>query len=321
MLAHPVAFGQEVAGEARPRSSGRIFLQARARDDPLQGLIAVDANAGTWSKVLDVPFTFGRVSPDGKRVATSTFIEGKPKTQVHELEGDKEPATLLDQLSIPCWSSDSRELLIAVFTNPAEGAEPEIWRVSAEGSKKARLTIPDVQAVQDWSPDGQWLLVSSSRGRTENGNLNLLNPQRLPIDLVRLDGTGERRLLSGDAVKREGVVKVLVSPHFSPDGRSLLCIEIESIVGAQVQATGELIVMDLDGNNRRSLRRADRPHGLPVSACWSPDGKSVAVAIAKGEIEDAQSLLEIIDRDGKNARSINLPEGQARPARQLIDWR
>src|SRR2546430_604721 len=84
------------------------------------------------------------------------------------VEGEGDPVTILDQRARACWSADSRELILSVARPPGDAEKPEIWRVSANGSNKKQVSIPDAQVVWDWSADGRWLLVPSSRKLPEN---------------------------------------------------------------------------------------------------------------------------------------------------------
>jgi Tol biopolymer transport system component len=60
-------------------------------------------------------------------------------------------------------------------------------RVNSDGSGTESLPIPAEDGVQDWSPDGEWLVTTSSRNAKIGWQLYLL----------RLDGTGQRQITEG----------------------------------------------------------------------------------------------------------------------------
>jgi Tol biopolymer transport system component len=168
--------------------------------------------------------------------------------------------------SPPVWSPDGSRIVISLAE---QSGAPLVFRtaeIRADGSGLKDLKLPPEDQVHDWSPDGRWLLTTSSR---DAGGWRLY--------LVSLDG-GERRRLSD----RAG----LYYPRFSPDGRRILCT-----------ASDGIWVMGLDGGNPRRVFEDGRSG---ASACWSPDGTRIAVVVngrKGGEGQDA-GRIELIGLDG-----------------------
>ena len=180
--------------------------------------------------------------------------------------------------------------MIVCSANPKVGK----WRVSVDGRKQKRLSLPNTHAVHDWSPDKKTVIT-------------ILTAKRA-IYAMRLDGS-KKRLLVGEGRNW--------NPRLSGDGKKLLYTH-------QSKGRCELWVVDFDGKNKRRLREDDGG-AFPWSACWSPDGKNLAVQMVKRglPIGQGRTWLEIMDQDGENRRKIDpgakvpvgAPDWRAKPAK------
>ena len=113
--------------------------------------------------------------------------------------------------------------------------------------------------------------------------------------IIRPDGTEHRR------ITEEG------NPfyaRFSPDGRRVLYTD-----NAREKESG-IWVVDVDGKNRRHLFPTDMETIAPASACWSPDGKRIAMTL----VIHSGAVRVVMDRD-----VIDIPSG-ASPT-DMPDWR
>jgi Tol biopolymer transport system component len=157
--------------------------------------------------------------------------------------------------------------------------------VRADGSGVKELKLPPEDQVHDWSPDGRWLLTTSSRDVGGGWRLHV----------VKADGT-DRRRLSDEAGQ--------YYPRFSPDGHRVLFTEKDGIW-----------VMDLDGGNRRRVFEAGRSG---VSGCWSPDGTQIAVVVDGQKGGQDAGRIELIGLDGSRGVIIR-PSGGL--TLDMPDWR
>jgi Tol biopolymer transport system component len=96
--------------------------------------------------------------------------------------------------------------------------------------------------------------------------------------------------------------------RFSPDSKRLLYTD-----GPQADRLG-IWVVDLDGKNRQRLLATGRG---TASACWSPDGGRIAVAI-KGSKPEEKGRLEVLELDGTHRTLLTMP-GQE--IADMPDWR
>jgi Tol biopolymer transport system component len=120
---------------------------------------------------------------------------------------------------------------------------------------------------------------------------------------MRLDGTGMRQLTEGGNP---------FYTRFSPDGRRLLYSD-----GTTDERRG-IWVVDFDGKNRRRVVATGE---TVASACWSPDGKQIAVMIfdlAGVQNGVVSTRIEIQDLDGDHRTFLTVPD---LADADMPDWR
>jgi Tol biopolymer transport system component len=314
---------------ASARLPGRIFLtsslvatQRLPQDETrAHGVIALDPNDATWQKVVDEEPSqpqYMRVSPDGRLLALSrpSAQDVDPGLWIFKTSGEKEGVRMSERRGIPCWSPDGRSVLVSVLER---GEATEYWRVAADGSSEERVPIPPPGIVLDATPLGPWLLTR--RGRSPDVTLSLVRP----------DGSEERRLLASSDVEA-GWRLGGSTPRFSPDGRNVLACQhvfgppavVDGVPrGLGSFARAALLMVDVDGGRSRRLFEHGE-EGLFIDACWSPDGKTVAVvdSVQDDEAPDSKRhwQIELADTQGNTLRKIRLPEPLQRVVR-LVDWR
>ena len=107
--------------------------------------------------------------------------------------------------ALPIWSADGKQIIFSVgkFDESRKQWVNETFRINADGSGREPLKIPAQDRVQDWSPDGAWLLTASSRNAKIGWQLYVM----------RSDGKDERQVTEGGNP---------FYARFSPDGRRLL---------------------------------------------------------------------------------------------------
>jgi WD40 repeat protein len=260
---------------------------------------------------------FGKPVTSVAHAARSIITRGKTGNDGHDIdnagvwtldaEGKGEKRRVSDFGGVTCWSSDSKQIIVAKWLSKPSDDESrsENWRFNADGTGATKLPIPETEEVDDWSPDGQWLVTVSDRHPPHGRGYQLY--------LMRPDGTDQRRLTEGNGLN--------VYPRFSPDSRRIAYLHSQ-------RGQNSLWVVNIDGSGRRRLLEEENDT-TPDHLCWSPDGKSLAYTLRVwqrddkgkkfiGGAEDARALIAIMDNEGKNSRTLNLPSASWLSA---PDWR
>jgi Tol biopolymer transport system component len=276
---------------------GTIYVYAweggDGRGEIVRGIFALDPERMKWTKVADqsesVSYdTYFRVSRDGRFLAFAKRAQkGSDAREVGVSIRDLTPGAQIRELSIvgfnPFWSPDGKQLMMAVGKGEVPGTKmtnTETWVFNADGSEPRKLPIAETEQVDDWSPDGKWVLTGSHRDEGVG----------YQIYRMRLDGTDAHRLTTTG----KGVLNL--DGRISPDGGRVAYFRIGD------RQSG-IWVMDADGSNPRRIFEASE-RAIPAAPTWSPDGQRIAFSVhserrhEKGYLEMIDYKLIIVDSNG-----------------------
>ncbi len=186
---------------------GRRITFISSRDDPDPNdddtiweiyVMNADGSGQTRLTIDSAWHSLPRWSPDGRRIAFLSYVDGIAEIYVMNADGSEQ--TRLTKNSVPdgrpSWSPDSQR--IAFYSTIDENAE--IYVMNADGSGQTNLTN---NAVNDWSPswspDGRRIAFHSQR----DGNAE--------IYVMNADGSDQTRLTDNPA--RD------IRPVWSSDGQ------------------------------------------------------------------------------------------------------
>ncbi len=301
----PTESEQESPQNAAGRLPGTIYVQAayerRGENGEIEKnhtVIAIDPNTGAFKDIGAIGHSL-RVSPDGKRYAAcqqGTGANEEKRSDIHVIDSTIfESQHIVENAQRPAWSGDGNRLLY----NVGEMGDEVGWRGNASivdlTTKEVRvLPIPKTEEVDDWSADGDWLVTVSDRHPPFGRGYQLY--------AMHPDGSAERRLTEGRGLN--------CYPRFRPGTNQI-------VYHHQSRGVDSLWLVDIDGKNRRELMKSEEGRGAPEGACWSPDGKWLAVgrfdwtidADWKTHIHDpalANPRLEIIAPDGTSRGVLDL---------------
>jgi len=108
--------------------------------------------------------SFGRYSPDGRRIAFISDRSGAREVWVRDLEAERAVQWTNGAKPLPntpAWSPDGSRL---AFASSAAGLD-DVWIVDGPGVAPVRLTTSDPSREIDpvWSHDGEWIYFASDR--------------------------------------------------------------------------------------------------------------------------------------------------------------
>jgi len=297
------------SAEKARRLTGRIFASgvievthAGGEQGAVNGVFSIDPSDGSWSAVAEMEASCG-VSSAGGRLAFIT-IKAPAGAWVCDIRGAAKPVLIFPKASGAIWAPDGNSLVIELpAPAPREyrgqehwGEEEEKWQVQVDGSNRVRLQLPPTHDLNDWSPDGKWIITNWDHHSPEGAHLYVMHP----------DGTAQRQLTRpGFHYSWHG--------RFSPDGRQIAYQHLENRGGRTIR------IVDFDGSNDHELFAT---HGStePEMACWSPDGHFLAVLVFD-ETDEGQSnyRILILDTAGGYRGTIQL-KNAAEVSLNDIDW-
>ena len=199
-------------------------------------------------------------SPDGKQIAFAA--KSRNKNTLYTLDVRKKRVTKrfkfdLDGLFEPTWSPDGKEIAIVGLKD----GWSDVYVVNVEDESLRRMTRdPYDEKHLDWSPDGQWIAISSDRPSADlayDGSKDFIFGT-YDVFVIRRDGSEIRRVAESEANDSH--------PTWGPDSQTLAFVSDRTGVG-------NIYIAHVDGSQV-----------YPVSNLlsgaryidWSADGKKLA---------------------------------------------
>lgn len=191
-------------------------------------------------------------SPDGSWLAftrhqgtsISLFLRSADGNQEKRLTSRKDPEC--DAV----WSPDGKSLAFCFDKTAPNQGDMDVYTIGADGEDLRPVLVTAGKLSHEewpsWSPDGEWLALSSTR----DGNQE--------IYIVRRDGPDLRRLTNDLAIDAH--------PAWSPDGQRI-------VFATSRWGDLELATIQSDGSN---LTRLTESPGLDDYPVCSPDGRQIA---------------------------------------------
>jgi Tol biopolymer transport system component len=307
-------FGEEGKETSKPsqrsqqaperKQIGRILLSAELRildGEEAKGkrrnqIILIDPDSGQWKAVSDVNARDPRLSPDSKMIAFGKWNENGIWTCDANGGNLKQ---IFDNGMAAIWTADGRHLIVTKETLDGKNWKFDAWQIAADGSNATKLSLPATDCVIDTSPDGKWISTISER------------PQSFPVNgfqiyVMRTDGNNERLLTHGGAN---------IDPRFSPDNKQVLYT-------GYARGNYKAWTVEIEGGQTAEFYHQEkRELGVPVSVCWSPDGKRIAMVVHDWErTKDGKLVLTdpekgnyrivIMDAQGKNRKELKLKDAR-----------
>jgi TolB protein len=221
------------------------------------------------------------ISVDG-RLAYVLQVKGVPTIYTMDADGsNQQRLTQSDRgESSPSWSPDGKA--VAFFSMVMDTGVQELHIVDIEQKSTVKLTGPGKDmgpAPASWSADGSRLaiLAADVKGKGQ-------------VFVVPRDGSGMRDVSSKFAPRGATFA------NLSPDGNKVVWVP-------DMRGRLPIIVTDINTGDSTDLTEGQTTGN--ESPRWSPDGKQIAFASARGGEMDQRNEIYVMDADGKNVRNVS----------------
>ena len=245
--------------------SGKIYVHAAyTRMDEagnrsnFNGISAIDPNSGDVTEIVGMGNSV-RTSPDGKKFAITTSPAASERQKscgaIHIIAGSTfETQTLVEDAMLPSWFGKGKLIFNTGAAKPGEGWHGKASIIDLTSKEIHELPVPKSDAVTDISAAGTTLLTMSNRQPPFGSNYQIYS--------MSFDGTDQRQLTRPPGMSSYG--------RFRPDGKEFVYQHREGPIDS-------LWVSDMDCHDQRELLKSQEGNGSIDGACWSPDGKHLAV--------------------------------------------
>ncbi len=228
-------------------------------------LFPFDANrgrvtgAGQAVTSSGVEVTGQSLTRDGKKLAFSGNRAGKWDLWEKSLADSREAPFVADDYSRagPQWSRDGTRLAYVRF-DPKSGSQLMVWSSQSRNEEPVTTSSHTYREVWDWSPDGEWLLISQGNSDTRMAEMWLL-----PVANRPHSEAASRRVTSNSAYN-------LFQAKFSPNGQWIVFEAVEQPPNPNTGST--LYVMPASGGPWTLISEGDHWDDKPR---WSPDGNTI----------------------------------------------
>jgi len=258
-----------------------VFQSEREPGNPFYQIYLMDLSSGEVS----------RVSP-GMGKTTCSFIN--PVTgDIEFASTHHDPTSKQQQADELKFRASGQERRYSWDYDP----EMEIYIRNAKTGMYKRMTnARGYDAEGSYSPDGQWIVFSSTR-QAYGRQLSPAEQKQLESDpsyfaeiyIMRADGSGQTRLTNNPELDFQ--------PALSPDRSEILFT-------SRRDSDLELFLMNRDGSN---VRRLTSNTALDADPAWSPDGTRIAFASNRR----GNQQIFVMDADGGHVVPIVHPAGRA----------
>ncbi len=280
---------ERTASQKEATGASQIYVRGTVyEEDAHRGMAVaiVDLESGIARRLLHdrtSQYRWFNVSPDGSTIVYDK--DGTPSNPGELWNADAatvaNPGRIFHTAGPTIFSPDAATILVDTYNlnaNTDNEWEHQAYRMRSDG-----LAVSPVDALKgyflcDWSPDGMWLLATTSK---------------LQVHLVRLDGTESRQ-----------VVQRGEDPRFSPDGRWISFAK---------RWGGEVHVIGIDGSGERKVYHEGAMTYVD-GAEWSPDGHHLAVVVQDLVHAGGGKPVRVSDPQISNPRLtiVNVATGESR---------
>ena len=269
---------------------------------PVPAVAANFTEAVKTTQLTGLENTYPAWSPDGSKIVFESTRDG-PDADIFVMNSDGTGVVQLTRNEVPdstpTFTPDGRS---SVWASELDG-NLDVFRMAADGSGAVNLTRhPGTDGHPRVSPDGRRIYFNSNRSSDpatfSRGYMD--REHNHEIYSMALDG--------GDVRRVTDLPDWDTYPAVSPDGTQLLWRRIAPTGGkSESGRNSEVFWMDLASGETRNVTNHQAFDGWPA---WSPDGRLIAFASNRANVEYEAFDVYVANPDGSNPVRVTFGDGE-----------
>ena len=269
---------------------------------PVPAVAANFTEAVKTTQLTGLENTYPAWSPDGSKIVFESTRDG-PDADIFVMNSDGTGVVQLTRNEVPdstpTFTPDGRSI---VWASELDG-NLDVFRMAADGSGAVNLTRhPGTDGHPRVSPDGRRIYFNSNRSSDpatfSRGYMD--REHNHEIYSMALDG--------GDVRRVTDLPDWDTYPAVSPDGTQLLWRRIAPTGGkSESGRNSEVFWMDLASGETRNVTNHQAFDGWPA---WSPDGRLIAFASNRANVEYEAFDVYVANPDGSNPVRVTFGDGE-----------
>ena len=175
------------------------------------------------------------------------------------------------QDGFPTWSPDGKYIVYSCISMEDPPLKTGLWRISLDDNNSEQI-FNEIAEHPKWSPDGRFIVFDADSGKD--------------IKMISAEGGSPIDFLPDSIVIYNGGM-----PIWSPDGKEIAFLE---------RSEYSICIYNLETHNVKRIFQEDGMFPFPGS--WSPDGKSIIIALM--DRKTRKSTIWKIYTNGQNKEQI-----------------
>ena len=228
--------------------------------------------------------TFPSASPDGHRVAFTSWTSGYPAIYMFSLDSSRKLPFYNQRASMNAFVDFTPDSKQVIFSSSAAGGSSQLYMANIDGSNLRRITSSNSIEVEPkinpkTGTDMVWVSGRSGLPQVYHGNLEGADVSRLS------EGTGEA-----------------TNPAWSPDGAHIAFAWTRGFEPGNYN----IFVMDVSSRQTTQLTASEGRNENPT---WAPDGSHIVYASKRG----SQSQIYVMNADGTGKQPLTSVGSNEKP--------
>jgi TolB protein len=228
--------------------------------------------------------TFPSVSPDGKKLAFTSWLRGRPEIVIFSLDTLRRLPFYNQQASMNAFVDFTPDSKRVVFSSTANGGAAQLFTANVDGSDLHRLSSSSTIEVEPKINPKTGAEIAFVSGRT-----GLPQVYRMSIE-----GTDLQRLSNGEGEA--------TNPAWAPDGQHLAFAWTKGFEPGNYN----IFLMDV---LTRNITQLTSNEGRNENPSWAPDNAHIAYASKRG----AKSQIWVMGADGKGKQQLTNQGSNEKP--------